>query len=109
MDDGLFLAKLNQISKEHHLKIPLLTSDEPPTSEEITNWASFVESCVKRGVSMGDPRWKRVTIESRVPHTTFSLEGGCEEPPDRDFRVGLQLFLGILERDEELTEQDNGI
>lgn len=95
MDDEMFIIKLNEVVKKHRLKLPVLGSVEP-SSDDIASWAHFLELCVKKGISLGDPRWQRLTVTKREPHTIFSLEGGLEAPPDTDFRVGLQLLLGGL-------------
>lgn len=95
MDDEMFIAKLNEIVKKNRLKLPVLGSGEP-SSHDIAKWAHFLELCVKKGFSLADSRWKRLTVTMREPHTIFSLEGGADEPPDTDFRVGLQLLLGGL-------------
>jgi hypothetical protein len=95
MDDELFINKLNEIVEKHNLKLPVLDSSEPLTGE-ISAWVRFLELCVKKGISLGDPRWRRLTVTRRDPHTVFSLEGGLEAPPDTDFRVGLQLLLSGL-------------
>lgn len=93
----MFISKLNEIVQKNRLNLPVLGAGEP-SSEDIVRWAHFFELCVKKGFSLGDPRWKRLVVTRREPHTIFALEGGLEAPPDTDFRVGLQLLLGGLHK-----------
>ena len=95
MDDEMFITKLNEIVQKNRLKLPVLGAAEL-SGDDIARWAHFLELCVKKGFSLADPRWRRLTVTKREPHTIFSLEGGLEAPPDTDFRVGLQLLLGGL-------------
>lgn len=83
--------------------MPALDPEEGPTSNFLADWALFLESCVKKGVVLSDPRWQRVTINSNTPHTSFTLEAD-DEGADADFRVGLQLLMGLLGRDEDPTK-----
>jgi hypothetical protein len=100
MNDKVFISRLNEITKEHGLKLPIL-DDKEPASAELSSWARFLELCVKKGISLGDARWNRVTIKNDTPQTKFVLEGGDSTPLDSDFRVGLQLLLGMLHEDRE--------
>ena len=104
MDDDVFVSKLNEISREHRLKLPPLKESELPSSAFLDTWTQFLTVCVKKGLSLSDSRWKRLTVLSNSPHTRFSLEGEGEPPVDHDFRVGLQLLMGMMggqEHDEE--------
>lgn len=91
----MFITKLNEIVQKNRLNLPILTAAEQ-SGEDIIRWAQFLELCVKKGISLGDARWRRLIVTRREPHTIFALEGGLEAPPDTDFRVGLQLLLGGL-------------
>jgi hypothetical protein len=101
MEDTAFLSKLNSIARLESLKLPFLQNGESPSGEFLADWARFLELCVKEGVPLSDPRWKRVTVSSNAPHTRFDLESGESTPDDPDFRVGLQLLMGMLGDDEE--------
>ncbi len=101
MEDKVFVSKLNTIAREEGLKLPFLTAGESPSSEFLDDWARFLEQCVKDGVQLSDARWKRLTVQSNVPHTRFSLDPGQDDPEDPDFRVGLQLLMGMLEPEDE--------
>jgi hypothetical protein len=100
MNDEMFIKKLNEIVRDNKLDLPVLGAREPSVSE-ISTWARFFELCVRKGLSLGDPRWQRLNITYQDPFTFLSLEGGPIPPPDTDFRVGLQLLLGGLHPDDE--------
>ena len=97
MDDDLFIIKINEIARKNHLKLPALRSGELPSSEFLDVWGKFHEDCVKKGIALSDDRWQRVTVKSKLPHTSFALEHGSGEQADGDFRLGLQLLRGLLE------------
>jgi hypothetical protein len=101
MEDALFLAKLNEIARENRLRLPALRSGELPTSDFLDDWAEFLESCVKNGIALSDDRWLRVAVASKSPHTVFSLDEEGHEAVDPDFRVGLQLLMGLLENQND--------
>ncbi len=99
MNDAKFLSILNSITQEHRLKLSVLTRDKPPSSEAITAWATCLEQCIKQGIELSDPRWQRVTIVSNKKFTTFAIEAGSEKVDDGEFRIGLQLLMGMLDED----------
>ena len=102
IDDEVFIGKVNEIARENHLRLPSLRSGETPTGAFLAEWAKFLEDCVKKGIALSDERWQRLTLESRIPHVVFGLELGASTAGDPDFRVGLQLLMGLLEkRDSE--------
>ena len=101
MDDQRFLSRINSISRDHGLMIPAIQEGEPPSGALLERWAQFLEACVKQSISLADPRWQRLNAEARRDHTRFYLEDGAEPPSDPDFRVGLQLLMGMLEKDGE--------
>jgi len=96
MDDDVFVTKLNEISRDQHLKLPTLRGKELPTSAFLDRWGLFLEACVKKGLSLVDPRWKRLTVHSNSPHAYFSLEGDDPDHVDHDFRLGLQLLVSMM-------------
>jgi hypothetical protein len=98
MDDRQFLTSINKITAEHRLRLPLI-DESPPSGDVISAWAGFLEVCVKQGIKLSDPRWGRLSIGKQTPVTVFELRGSSSEPPDADFRVGLQLLMGMLEKD----------
>ncbi len=101
MNDAQFISTLNAVTREHRMRLPVLSPKAAPSSEAIEAWASCLELCMKRGIELSDPRWHRVTVKSNTQYTVFALEGDLEPDPDVDFRVGLQLLMGILENHEE--------
>ncbi len=104
MNDQKFLSVLNAVSREHGFHLPVLKSGESPSSRFLEEWAGFLETCVRKGVVLSDPRWQHVTVESNSPHSRFALEAGGGDPADdSDFRVGLQLLLGMLNRENGNT------
>ena len=98
IDDELFVGKLNEIARANHLRLPSLRSGEVPTAAFLEEWAKFLEDCVKKGIALSDERWQRLTLESTAPHAVFDLERGASTAGDPDFRVGLQLLMGLLEK-----------
>jgi len=99
MDDKSFISKLNKIARDHELVLPALREDETPTDGFLADWTGFLESSVKSGIMLSDPRWQRLSILKNTPHARFSLEDDEGDSPDPDFRIGLQLLLGMLEDD----------
>jgi hypothetical protein len=99
MNDQRFLSILNAVSRERGFHMPTLKTGESPSSGFLDDWAEFLETCVRKGIGLSDPRWQRVAIESNSPHSQFALEGGGDPSEDADFRVGLQLLLGMLDPD----------
>ena len=101
IDDPKFISKLNQISRNHGGSLPVLGGGETPSSEFLSDWARFLENCVKEGIPLSDPRWQRVGVSDDTGYTHFTLEIDDDSPQDPDFRVGLQLLMGILNTDED--------
>ena len=107
MTDAQFLTTLNTITQDHKLKLPLLTADKTPTSDDVAVWASCLQLCVKKGISISDPRWKRVKVKRTARNfTIFELEKPSDEEPDEDFKVGLQLLMGMMDQYEHPNGSD---
>ena len=98
MDDQQFLTRINKVTADNHLRLPVIDSDRP-SGEAVAAWAGFLELCVKKGIRMSDSRWTILTLARNKPVTVFELHGATGEPRDPDFRVGLQLLMGMLEKD----------
>ena len=96
MDDGLFLERLNEIARHHKLRLPVPRDGEAPSAAFLSEWARFLEDCVKKGIVLSDERWQRLTVATRTPHTVFDLDRNAPAAVDPDFRVGLQLLMGLL-------------
>lgn len=101
MDDELFITKVNEIARKNHLKLPALKSGELPPSDFLDHWGRFLEDCVKTGIALSDDRWQRMTVRSKLPHAIFALDEISNQPADPDFRVGLQLLMGLLGGQDE--------
>jgi hypothetical protein len=97
MDDELFLERINDIARDHRLRLPASREGEAPSAAFLGEWARFLEDCLKKGIALSDERWPRLTVASRSPHTVFALEPAASKAADPDFRVGLQLLMGLLE------------
>ena len=106
MDDQGFLDVLNGVAHENQLRLPAVRQGETPSSAFLSDWARFLELCVKREISLSDERWQRISIAADRPHTQFRLEGSGSPHSDADFRVGLQLMMGMLGDDEEPRDTD---
>jgi len=105
MDNKGFISALNAISRENHLVLPMLQKDEMPSGDYLTDWVRFLEICVKQGVSLSDERWASVAMEQMDKHTRFWLDSPGDEPrTDQDFRVGLQLLMGLLGTSDKETD-----
>jgi hypothetical protein len=98
VNDYQFLKSINRITAEHGLALPMI-GDAAAPSAEVSAWAGFLELCVKNGIKISDPRWRRLAVAQEKPVTVFELQGRSSEPTDTDFRVGLQLLIGMLEKD----------
>lgn len=98
MNDDHFISTINEILRENHIALPVIKGGVPPTSDDVSLWAGFLESCVKRGVMLSDERWDRVTIQKHKPVTVLALleAEATTAAPEPDFKVGLQLLLGML-------------
>ena len=100
MNDRQFISTLNAVWHNRGMRMPVLSGDRSPSSEFLAEWAEFLEACVKKGIGLSDKRWQRVTIQSDSPGHQFTLLAGKESSPDADFRVGLQLLMGLLGTDK---------
>lgn len=100
MNDNQFLKNINRIVSDHHLCLPTI-GDAPSKREDVSTWAKFLELCVKNGIKISDPRWRRLAFAQQKPVTVFELKASTSEPTDSDFRVGLQLLIGMLEEDAD--------
>jgi len=98
MNDDQFIRNINKITVEHGLRLPMI-GDAASQRDEASAWAGFLELCVKGGIKISDPRWRRLAFAKQKPVTVFELQGASSEPSDSDFRVGLQLLIGMLEED----------
>ncbi len=104
MDDELFVSKINEFARKNHLKLPALKTGDLPSSDFLGVWAVFLEDCVKSGIALSDDRWPRVKLKSSTPETVFMLDGPSDESADPEFRVGLQLLVGLLDEQDESAE-----
>jgi len=100
MNDDQFLKNINRITAENGLRLPMI-GEAPSPSAEVSAWAEFLELCVKNGIKISDQRWRRLAFARQKPVTVFELQGPSSEPSDTEFRVGLQLLIGMLEKDGE--------
>jgi hypothetical protein len=98
VDDEQFLINLNRIAVENNFRLPVI-NESPPSVDTIAAWAGFLHECVKRGIALSDPRWGRITVSRQKPVTVFDLPGATARPRDDDFKVGLQLLMGMLDTD----------
>ena len=96
IDDQKFISRLNEISRNQGAPLPVLKRQEDPTGDFMSSWARFLEACVKEGIPLSDPRWQRLGVSDDRAYTHFTLEGDDGSDKDADFRVGLQLLMGIL-------------
>lgn len=96
MDNEHFIARINRLLTERGAELPLLGPDETPDSDTVAAWADFLQACVKSGIQLSDPRWAQLKVVRRSPVTQLALEGGDMKGRDEEFKVGLQLLMGIF-------------
>lgn len=99
MNDDRFIATMNTICRKNELTLPVLSGGSKPSSEFLTRWASFLELCDREGVALSDDRWDRLRLLSDRAYSRFVLEQSDDAPADPDFRVGLQLLMGVFRND----------
>jgi hypothetical protein len=105
LDDDRFLAVLNEAAERCGPDWSAPGSATDPRA--LAWWAAFLKACVQGGVSVGDPRWRRLEVVRVGPRSRFRLAGGAPSaPPDSDFRLGLALLMGLLDEsvDHEGTD-----
>ena len=95
LDDHQFLVRINREAARAGQPLPPLAGQSPDT---LRVWGAFLEACLRSGISLSDQRWERVSVSSREPVTAFELGSGGPErdEEDDDFRLGLQLLMGML-------------
>lgn len=101
MDDGQFITRINRILRERGLVLPAFEPGVAPDGKTLSIWAAFLQDCVRGGIRLSDERWSRLTVERSAPVTVLALQPSQVKEPDKEFTVGLQLLMGMLERDEE--------
>jgi len=101
MDNDQFVAKLNRIAAESPGELPVLDGQKEPSSEVIAAWAAFLQRCLKAGIRISDERWQSLSMTRRGGVVEFALDEPGRGDPDEDFRVGLQLLMGMLGEPED--------
>jgi len=96
MDNEQFVARLNRILADRKLTLPPLDPVAPPSGDVVAQWAAFLQECVRAGIHISDPRWQQLSITRQGPVTQFVLDAPRPGEPDDDFKVGLQLLMGML-------------
>jgi hypothetical protein len=101
MNDRRFLTVLND-ALAGMPSSPLEAGAGRTEAEAIHLWADFLRLCVKKGVSVGDPRWHVLEVHRAAGRVRFRLPSPSREraqTPD-DFSVGLALLMAVLHPDE---------
>jgi len=99
MDDVHFLRKLNEHAVRERLNKKLI--ERPDDDSYVDRWVSFMASCLRDGLALSDERWSRLVVRDSGPAIRFELAAGSpEEGRDADFRLGLQLLVGLLGTDK---------
>jgi hypothetical protein len=96
MDNEHFIARINRLLAERGTELPLMEPDSTPDSDAVAAWAAFLQACVKSGIQLSDPRWSQLRVVRRSPVTQLALEAGDTKGRDDEFKVGLQLLMGIF-------------
>ena len=98
MTDQRFIRILNQVAGGMKVS-PLAPSSRRSETETVQLWAEFLSKCVARGITVGDPRWKRLELHRIGGRLRFGLPDGGDEPTREtrdDFSVGLALLMSVL-------------
>jgi len=95
LDDHQFLIRINREAARAGQPLPPLAE---PSSETLRAWGTFLEACLRNGITLSDQRWERISVASREPVTAFHLDGAgpAHDDDEDDFRLGLQLLMGML-------------
>ena len=96
MENDRFIARINRILAEQAVALPVVSADGAPDSKAVAVWASFLQECVRAGIQLSDPRWQRLRVIRDAPVTELALDESTAEDKDEEFRLGLQLLVGIL-------------
>lgn len=108
MDDRCFLETLNRLSRERNLMLGRLGSGSEISVEEMDRWATFLGWCMNEGISLADARWQQVRVAPAGGHSEFHLQVSEPVGHDSNFRVGLQLLIGVLTGYEEARAEKEG-
>ena len=100
MDDEQFLTRVNGVARQGRLSLPAL-DEGVPSHAVVAAWAGFLEGCLRRGVELGDPRWRVLSVYRTEPVTVFTLSDEPHSPSDEDFRLGLQLLMGTFDKEQD--------
>ena len=95
MENDQFIRKINRILAKGGTALPPLDGATATDSHAVAAWAGFLEECVRSGIQLSDPRWQRLRVVRDAPVTELALEGE-DAPHDEEFKLGLQLLVGIL-------------
>ena len=100
LDDHQFLLRINREAARAGRPLPPLVE---PSPETLRAWGTFLEACLRNGITLSDPRWERISVASREPVTSFHMDSAGPAPQDDadDFRLGLQLLMGMLDDAQE--------
>ena len=94
LDDHQFLIRINREAARAGQPLPPLAE---PSSETLRVWGAVLEACLRKGISLSDRRWGQVSVASRAPVTAFHLDTARPaQDDDDDFKLGLQLLMGML-------------
>jgi len=102
MTDQRFISILNQVAASMTAS-PLDPSLHQSDTAAVQRWAEFLGKCVSRGVTVGDPRWKRLEVQRMGGRLRFRLPDAGDEPTEEtrdDFSVGLALLMSVLDPED---------
>jgi hypothetical protein len=101
MNDRRFVSILNQVASSME-PTPLGAAPGRSETEAIQLWADFLRRCVESGVSVGDPRWRRLEVQRAGGKSSFRLpdRAAPRVEPEEDLSVGLTLLMAMLHPDD---------
>jgi hypothetical protein len=96
IDDRRFVSTLNRVWDE--LGLNWGDPPAPADPDAVAAWARFLAACTQSGISVGDPRWRRLEVHGRDGRPRFHLPSGTGTATStgKDFRVGLALLVSLL-------------
>jgi hypothetical protein len=100
--DRRFVSTLNTVWDE--LGLDWGTPPAPADPAAVASWARFLAACAQRGISVGDPRWRRLEVRRKDGRPRFHLPigpGSGTSSTGKDFRVGLALLVSLLGGDSK--------
>ena len=99
MENARFLSILNRALGE--TRPDPLAASTPEDPAVVAAWAGFLRRCASAGVSISDPRWRKLEVREVAGRRTLVLGTAGDDAGDietADFTLGLSLLMSMLGR-----------